>query len=186
MRGNALALALTTLIATGVGALLWWDAQRTVVPLDSPERRVRPETPAQEESSSAVSGQRAAPKAAPPANGLYRCEGPKGIQYQSAPCSSGTKQTEMAGGTFNVVSPPPVPRTQYAPPSPGNDGKSVGRIARTPPEETGNEEACEYHARAIERIDAAGRIGGTSWEMERLRERRRHHKDEMWNLGCGR
>ena len=185
MKGNALALALTMLIATGVGALLWWDAQRTVVPLDSPERRVGPETPEKGESS-AVSGQRAAPKAAPPANGLYRCEGPQGIHYQAAPCASGTKQTGMAGGTFNVVSPPPLPRPQYAPPSPGNDGKSVGLIARTPPEEAGNEAACGYHARAIEWIDTAGRIGGPSWKMERLRERRRHHKDEMWNLGCGR
>jgi hypothetical protein len=124
--------------------------------------------------------------AAPPANGLYRCQGPNGVLYQSEPCPSGTKQAAVAGGTMSVVSTPPVAVTQYSAPSTRDEGKSVGLIARTPAKASGNESACEQHEESIKQIDAASRIGGTSWKMERLREERRYRTDSMWRLGCGR
>lgn len=95
----------------------------------------------------------------------------------------------MEGGTLGIVSPPPVPAVRYPPPAPAHkEGAGVGFIARTPPppESGGNEGACEDHERQIKRIDAAGRVGGTSSKMERLRERRRYHTDAMWRLGGGR
>lgn len=187
MKSNMLALALTVLVGCGVGAAWWWDAQRTV-PLkestapstNAPEARSRLDPPTVG-NAPAVNRE-----AAPPANGPYRCQGPKGVLYQAEPCPSGTKQAAVSGGTMSVVSPPPVAVMQYSPPSPRDEGKSVGLIARTPAKASGNESACEQHEESIKQIDAAGRIGGTSWKMERLREQRRYHTDAMWRLGCGR
>lgn len=93
----------------------------------------------------------------------------------------------MVGGTVSFVSPPPGPAVQYSSLATArNSGAGVGMIARTPPEFIDSEGACEGHEREIKRIDAAGRIGGTSRKMERLREQRRYHKEEMWRQGCGR
>jgi hypothetical protein len=92
----------------------------------------------------------------------------------------------VAGGTTSVVSTPPVAVTQYSAPFTRDEGKSVGLIARTPAKASGKESACEQHEESIKQIDAASRIGGTSWKMERLREERRYRTDSMWRLGCGR
>ncbi|ENO82822.1 hypothetical protein B447_02356 [Thauera sp. 27] len=182
-----LALVLTVLVSCTVGALLWWDAQRTVPQLKNvapstttPEARSRL-APPKGENAPAVSRE-----AAPPVNGLYRCQGPKGVLYQAEPCPGGTKQAAVEGGTMSVVSPPPVVVTQSSPPSPRDEGKSVGLITRTPAKASGKESTCEQHEQSIKQIDTAGRIGGTSWKMERLREQRRYHTDAMWRLGCGR
>ena len=187
MKSNMLALALTVLVSCGVGALLWWDAPRPA-PMkesgapstDPPEARLRLDRP------SGQDGPTVSPEAPPPANGLYRCQGPTGVLYQAEPCPSGTKQSAVAGGTMSVVSPPPVVVMQNSSPHPRNEGKSVGLIARTPVKASGRESACEQHEESIKQIDAAGRIGGMSWKMERLREQRRYHTDAMWRLGCGR
>lgn len=188
MKSNALALTLTALITCAAGGLLWWDARQTVVSLRNavPGTEDERKAPAlTSPSRSAVS--RIAPESPPPDNGLYRCQGPNGILYQAEPCPTGTRQAAVAGGTMSIVSPPPVPTVPYSPPATArNGGAGVGFIARTPPEFSDDEEACEDHERAIKRIDADGRVGGTSRKMERLREQRRYHKDEMWRLGCGR
>ena len=187
MKRNMLALALTVLMSCGIGALLWWDAQR-MVPLNesaaslgnAPESRLRLDPPSRADAPTL------SPEAAPPANGLYRCQGPRGVLYQAEPCPSGTKQSAVAGGTMSVVSPPPVVVMQNSSPHPRNEGESVGLIARTPVKASGRESACEQHEESIKQIDAAGRIGGMSWKMERLREQRPYHTDAMWRLGCGR
>ena len=188
MKINVLALALTALVGCGVGGVVWWDAQRTAAPSVSttptkgtPEARSRFGPPGTG-GAPAVSRE-----AAPPANGLYRCQGPKGVLYQAEPCPSGTKQAAVAGGTMNVISPPPTPTVRYSPPpAPRHEGKTVGLISSAPAELSGNEAACEHHERRIRKIDAEGRVGGSPQKMEWLRERRRYHTDEMWRLGCGR
>lgn len=187
MKNNMLALALMVLAGCGVGGLLWWDAQRPAPMKESttPDTgtpgagsRFDPLTP---DNAPAFSRE-----AAPPANGLYRCQGPKGVLYQAEPCPGGTTQAAVAGGTVSVVSPPPVPVTQYAPPTRQASPRSVGLIERTPPDSTGNEYECEQLEKQIKRIDTEGRRGGTSWRMDQLREDRRKLKDAMWRLGCGR
>lgn len=188
MKSDMLALALTLLVSCGVGALLWWDAQRTAPPKQSPaldgnapEARPLSEPLTRDSASAAPSGP------ALPANRLYRCQGAKGVLYQAEPCPSGTKQAAVTGGTMSVVSPPPARTIQYSPPPPPRyEGGAVGLIARTPAKPSGNESACKQHEQSIKQIDAAGRAGGSSDTMERLRERRRYHKDAMWRLGCGR
>lgn len=187
MKSNALALTLTALITCAAGGFLWWDARQTVMPLGN----AVPGTEDELKGPALTSPSRSAvpsivPEAPPPENGLYRCQGPNSVLYQAEPCPSGTRQAAVAGGTMSIVSPPPVVVMQYSPPSPRNEGKSVGLIARTPVKASGKESACKQHEESIKQIDAAGRIGGTSWKMERLREQRRYHTDAMWRLGCWR
>lgn len=187
MKINVLALALTALVGCGVGGVLWWDAQRT----GAPSASATPTRGTPEATRFGPSGTGGAPavsrEAAPAANGLYRCQGPKGVLYQAEPCPSGTKQATVAGGTMNVISPPPVPTVRYStPPAPRYEGKAVGLISSAPAEPSGNEAACKHHERRIRKIDAEGRMGGGPQKMEWLREQRRYHTDEMWRLGCGR
>jgi hypothetical protein len=188
MKGNVFAIVLTSVVAVLVGGFLWWDHQHSL-PLAAPSGKFA--TPGEAERVHAPP--RRAPtaygaeKPFPTGQGIYRCEGPGGTVYQSAPCQAGTKQAELKGGTFSIVAPPPAPRdfssaTRRVAPS---EAKLVGPLAHTTPPEPGNEGACRAHEAAIKKIDAAGRVGGTSWKMERLREQRRDHKDAMWVLKCG-
>lgn len=188
MKNNMLALALTMFVGCGVGALLWWDAQRPTPTKESaaPSKSTPEAGPPRFDSPTRDNAPALSREAAPPANGLYRCQGPKGVLYQAEPCPGGTKQTAVAGGTVSVVSPPPVPVAQYAPPTRQSSTKPVGLIERTPPDAKGNEYECEQFDKQIKRIDAEGRRGGSSWRMEQLREDRRKAKDAMWRLGCGR
>lgn len=187
MKNNMLALALTVLVGCGVGGLLWWDAQR---PAPVKERaapsKSTPEAGSWFDSPTEDNATVLRPEATPPANGLYRCQGPSGVLYQAEPCPSGTKQAAVAGGTVSVVSPPPVSVAQHAPPTRKSITRPVGLIERTPPDSKGNEYECEQLENQIKRIDAEGRRGGTSWRMDQLREDRRKLKDAMWRLGCGR
>ncbi len=187
MKNNMLALALTVLVGCGVGGLLWWDAQRPAPMKEASapntgtlKARSRLD-PLTRDDAPAFSRE-----AAPPANGLYRCQGPSGVLYQAEPCPGGTKQAAVARGTVSVVSPPPLPVAQYAPPTRQSSTKPVGLIERTPATSKGNEYECEELEKQIKRIDAEGRRGGTSWRMDQLREDRRKLKDAMWRLDCGR
>lgn len=95
MKINVLALALTALVGCGVGGVLWWDAQHRAAPSAS----ATPTRGTPEATRFGPSGTGGAPavsrEAAPAANGLYRCQGPKGVLYQAEPCPSGT----MSRGT---------------------------------------------------------------------------------------
>lgn len=188
MKNNMLALVLTVLVGCGVGALLWWDAQRPTPMKESaaPSKSTPEAGPPRFDSPTRENAPALSREAAPPANGLYRCQGPSGVLYQAEPCPGGTKQAAVAGGTVSVVSPPPMPAAQYAPPTRQSSTKPVGLIERTPPDSKGNEYECEQFDKQIKRIDAEGRRGGSSWRMEQLREDRRKTKDAMWRLGCGR
>ena len=188
MKNNMLALVLTMFVGCGVGALLWWDAQRPPPMKESaaPSKSTPEAGPPRFDSPTRDNAPALSREAAPPANGLYRCQGPKGVLYQAEPCPGGTKQTAVAGGTVSVVSPPPVPVAQYAPPTRQSSAKPVGLIERTPPDSTGNEYQCEQLEKRIKRIDTEGRRGGTSRRMEQLREDRRKVMNEMWRVGCGR
>lgn len=182
-----MALVLIALITCAIGGWLWRDAQQTIVR----QGNAVPATGAEQKASALTSPSRSAvppiaPEAAPPANGLYRCQGPHGVLYQAEPCPGGMKQAAVAGGTVSVVSPPPVSVAPYAAPTRQASPRSVGLIERTPPDSTGNEYECEQLEKQIKRIDAEGRRGGTSWRMDQLREDRRKLKDAMWRLGCGR
>jgi len=191
MKNNMLALALTVLVGCGVGGLLWWDAQRPApVKESAAPSKSTPEAGSWFDSPTGDNATVLRREATPPANGLYRCQGPSGVLYQAEPCPSGTKQAAVAGGTVSVVSPPPVPVpvpvAQYAPPTRQSSAKPVGLIERTPPDSTGNEYQCEQLEKRIKRIDTEGRRGGTSRRMEQLREDRRKVMNEMWRVGCGR
>jgi hypothetical protein len=187
MKNNMLALALTALIGSGVGGVLWWDAQRQAPVKESaapskstPEAGSRLDSPTRDNTTVLRR------EATPPENGPYRCQGPSGVLYQAEPCPDGTKQAAVAGGSVSVVSPPPVSVAQHTPPTRQSGTRPVGLIERTPPDSKGNEYQCEQLEKQIKRIDAEGRRGGTSWRMEQLREDRRRVKDAMWRLGCGR
>ena len=187
MKNNMLALALTALIGSGVGGVLWWDAQRQAPVKESaapskstPEAGSRLDSPTRDNTTVLRR------EATPPENGPYRCQGPSGVLYQAEPCPDGTKQAAVAGGSVSVVSPPPVSVAQHTPPTRQSGTRPVGLIERTPPDSKGNEYQCEQLEKQIERIDAEGRRGGTSWRMEQLREDLRGVKDAMWRLGCGR
>lgn len=178
MKHNALAITLTLLISALLAAFLWWDYQREVPPprqlppaVQSPPPRV------------------AAPPAVHPpaaANGVYRCEDSGGTRYQNQPCESGSRQKAIGAGTLSTVNPPPL--RAPAPPraaEPEARGGYVGMIAQAPREEEGKEFLCRQHELDIKRIDAQARQGSSSETQEWLRERRRWHKDRMWDLRCG-
>ena len=187
MKGNILALVLTLMVAALLGGLLWWDHQRSLPAaatsgkFDTPDDAERVHYPPRLSPPA-----KSSPKPLPAGQeqGLYRCEGPGGTVYQSAPCAAATRQVELKGGTFSIVAPPPAPRVSTRSLTP-NEGKPVGPLARTTSQAPGNEGACRAHEEAIKQIDAAGRVGGPSSKMERLREQRRYHKDAMWDLKCG-
>ena len=95
-------------------------------------------------------------EATPPANGLYRCQGPSGALYQAEPCPGGTKQAAVEGGTLGIVSPPPVPAVQYSPPAPAHkEGAGVGFIA--PPPRVGRKRGGLRGPRAAYRKDRRSR-----------------------------
>lgn len=158
MKGNALAIALTLLVAALLGGLLWWDYQRPSLLTATSERPTVPESAEHAPATRPSFNARAVPKPHPLEGGLYRCEGLGGTQYQSEPCQAGTKQAEVTGGTLSVVSPPPSQRIA-APTSTRREGGWVGLIARTPLQEADNKRECEAHEAAIKKIDAAGRAG---------------------------
>ena len=115
---------------------------------------------------------------------LYRCDSANGTTYQSSSCAGGSRQAEIVGGTFNVVTPPPPParslRADTGPAAP-----RVGFIGRAEREGAKHIADCAWHERAIADIDALARQRSTGQWQEWLRERRRHHKDAMWSLKCG-
>lgn len=116
-------------------------------------------------------------------SGVFRCEVGGRTVYQAEPCDDPATQSELGRGSFTVVDPHPVPARPA-----GGKSKSVESARRVG---GGSEDAeaaalkkkadCDYHQRAIARIDAQARVRSTA----RLAERRRGHKDSMWRLGCG-
>ena len=192
MKQNALALMLTLLVAAVLAAVLWWDYVRTAPPSESARS-----APAAESSSRTEEGLRlerapristaqpaVAPEAPPPSSGTYRCEQGGRITYQASPCAVGTTQKAVTGGTFNVVRPPPVPAI-VARPEPERLKSSIGHIGNEASRGAGNEARCNELERAIARVDATARRGGSAQWQERLREQRRAYQDRMWALKCG-
>lgn len=178
MKHNALAILLTVALAGLLGAGLWWDAQRKPV-------AVLPAPPAAAPTGGTAVPQ-AVPRPVPGANALVRCEHAGKVTYQAAPCPSGARQGELAGGTFSIVNPPKVVLPPPAPAtSTAREGGTVGLIARSPSPGELNAGRCELLEREIDRIDEAARRGGSSQYQEWLREQRRRAKDEMWRLKCG-
>lgn len=180
MKHNALAITLTLVVSALLAAFLWWDYRREVPP--PPSRQLPPAVPTPAPQAMAP------PAARPsPAQGVYRCEDHRGTRYQTHPCESGSRQKAIGAGTVSTVSPPPVraPARQAAAAEAESDRAHVGFIAQAPREEEGNEADCQHHEREIKRIDARARQGSSSQTQEWLRERRRWHKDRMWDLRCG-
>ncbi|CAL95170.1 hypothetical protein [Azoarcus olearius] len=180
MKHNALAIALTLLLSALLGLALWWDYRRNATPHPTPGPASFPI------DTRSAARPAPAPTQALPHNGLYRCDGPAGTSYQSHPCTPGSRQGDVSGGTLSTVTvppprplPPPVASVETPTPK-------VGLIARGPRPGEGNEALCAMHERDIKRIDEAARRGQSSESQEWLREQRRWHKDEMWRLACGR
>ena len=178
---TTIAIGLTMLLAALLAAFLWWDHRQSTQPASRPtpssselgDRRARsPSVSAPKLSSQALGG------------ALYRCDSANGTTYQSSSCEGGSRQAEIVGGTFNVVTPPPPParslRADTGPAAP-----RVGFISQAEHEGAKHMDECAWHERAIADIDALARQRSTGQWQEWLRERRRHHKDAMWSLKCG-
>jgi hypothetical protein len=183
-----LAAGLTIALASGVGGFLWWEAtssSSSATPSYSPPLVTQELTPPPSLANPAHRTNPAsiAPGASPEPNGLYRCDGANGTLYQAEPCPRGTRQSEMSRGTLSVVAPPPVATT--ARPSPANSARTSAPSAPARPAAQNNERLCDEHKAAIRDIDARGRVGGTGRRMERLREARRYHVEQLWVLKCG-
>lgn len=102
MKNNILALVLTVLTGCGVGGLLWWDALHPTPMHESAAPRTgTPETRSRLDPLAPDNTPALGRQAAPPANGLYRCQGSSGVLYQAEPCPTGTKQAAVVGGTVS-------------------------------------------------------------------------------------
>lgn len=114
-------------------------------------------------------------------SGVFRCELNERTVYQAEPCNDPATQSELGRGSFTVVDPYPVsPR-----PAGGKAAESTRRVGAASEDAEAaalkKKADCDYHQRAVERIDAQARMRSTA----RLAERRRGHKDSIWRLGCG-
>ncbi|MDX5409322.1 MAG: hypothetical protein LPJ94_03755 [Thauera sp.] len=109
--------------------------------------------------------------------------------YQAEPCPVGTKQSDLAGGSISVVS-PPSPREQLAriqalgrP----TDERSGPAMAFIETETQAAERAeCQRLRNAIDQVDAQGRQRNTAQSVEWLRERRREYVKRANELDCSR
>lgn len=110
-------------------------------------------------------------------SGVFRCESSEGTVYQAEPCNDSATQSELGRGSFTVVDPYPVTSR----PAAGKPAEPTRRVGAASEDAALKKEAdCDRHQRAVERIDAQARMRSTV----RLAERRRGHKDSMWELGC--
>lgn len=188
LKDHLLATGLTIALASGVGGFLWWEAKSSSTPATpsyGPALVAPALTPPPSTASPALRTNPAptTPRASAATGGLYRCDGENGTRYQAEPCPSGTRQSEMSRGTLSVVAPPPVATTQR--PSPESVTRPIAPNTTARPAAQRNERRCEMHKTAIRDIDAKARAGGSGRKMERLREARRNHVEQLWALKCG-
>lgn len=179
---HLLAVGLALAVAMGLAGFIWWDAtQQPLIISPQPHEpplihQDAPVLPSTSLAPRLESGYRA------PSEGLFRCDGVGGTLYQAEPCPGDTRQSEVNRGTFSVVAPPVIVTAPHqAPMHSGQEQITAMQRASTTQR---NQMLCDQHRKAILRIDSEGRAGGTGRKMERLREERRHHVEQMWKLRC--
>ncbi len=192
---------LAVVVGVAAGAVIWWDAQRGMEGGQVVERAPATHAPpvvqrtgrAQHESErrkpepqkperGGELRELEVPQLEVPRNGLFRCDQGGRTVYQGEPCERGQKQTEVAGGTVNVVAanrPASRPGAMVANDPAPESGASFGRIA-APRFDLVDHERCAVLRSEIERVDTLARYRST----ERLRERRRVLVREMDDLRC--
>ncbi len=175
-----IAASLTVAVVLGAVGFLWWDSRQSQVEVSAsyePSRMhqgsLRPQ-PAGDALPDETE-HRLLP------GGLYRCDGVGGTRYQDEPCPGDTRQSQVSRGTLSVVAPPPAVAARQAPVySAQTSSSSVSKNSTAQRDRI----RCDQHRKAILRIDSEGRVGGSGQKMDRLREQRRHHVEQMWRLKC--